>query len=276
LPIVQTHNKRKERKKAMETIKSRKENPLFTPALIPNGNNKLLDYDDENGNSFRYAQVNTRAVIDCPFATEGCKSVCYATKGNHQYSSVQESRENSRNETKRKDFSESILHTIATHKMTKRYKDSIMLIRIHESGDFYSMQYLRKWLAIWAGIEGDMNTRCVFYTKSFPFFLKLNNTEKSLINRMLESGQIAINLSVDDTTSPEQWKAYHAMRKAFPKVNTYYCTEHVDNVKHNNVCDCANCAKCGTCNKGTGEVTVVKIHSASKADMEVYRKNIVK
>ena len=62
-------------------------------------------------------------------------------------------------------------------------------------------------------------------------------------------------------------------KKLIPEANTYYCTEHVDDVEHDNVCDCANCAKCGTCNKGTGKRTVVKIHSASNADMDVYRAN---
>lgn len=261
-------------KEKKETIKSRRENPLNTPALIPHGNGKLLDYTDENGVSFRYAQVNTRALLDCPFATEGCKAVCYATKGNHQFSDVKESRIKSYNETKRDDFPEAMLYTIETEKRTKRYSNSVMIIRIHESGDFYSLQYLRKWVKIWAGLEHDDTTKSVLYTKCFKFLLMLNEEERALINRMLESGKLSINLSLDDTTTEEQLQAYLEVKKLYPKTNTYYATEHVENVEHDNVCDCADCAKCGTCNRGTGKTTVVKIHSASRSDMETYRANI--
>jgi hypothetical protein len=41
--------------------------------------------------------------------------------------------------------------------------------------------------------------------------------------------------------------------------------------EHDNECDCADCAKCGKCNHGTGEITVVKIHSAGEADLKTYR-----
>ena len=261
-------------KEKKETIKSRRENPLYTPALIPHGNGKLLDYTDENGVSFRYAQVNTRALLDCPFATEGCKAVCYATKGNHQFSDVKESRIKSYNETKRDDFPKAMLYTIETEKRTKRYSNSVMIIRIHESGDFYSLQYMKKWVKIWAGLEHDDTTKSVLYTKCFKFLLMLNEEERALINRMLESRKLSINLSLDDTTTEQQLQAYLEVKKLYPKTNTYYATEHVENVEHDNVCDCADCAKCGTCNKGTGKTTVVKIHSASRSDMETYRANI--
>lgn len=257
------------------TLKEKRANALYTTALILSGNNKLVDYDDEEtGVSYRYAQVNTRAIIDCPFRSAGCEKVCYATKGRHNCSNVKDSRERSANETHRKDFSDALIYTIELEKTTGRYSGKVMLIRIHESGDFYSVQYLKKWVKVWEHFDGDMSVRFVFYTKSFPFFLMLCDSERAIINRMIDAGQIAINLSVDDTTSREQWKAYHDMRDAFPKANTYYCTEHVDSVEHDNVCDCANCAKCGTCNKGTGKKTVVKIHSASKNDMAGYRENI--
>ena len=255
-----------------QSIKEQKENALFTPALIPSGNDKLKDFDNmETGERFRYAQVNTLARECCPWATEGCKAVCYATKGRHNCSNVKDSRTRSFEETKRADFAESLLYTMNVYKQTKRYAENIMLFRIHESGDFYNMEYLLKWTKIWRETEGDMNTRYVFYTKSFPLFLKLNDDDRALLNRMMEGGQLSMNLSVDDTTSPAQWKKYVAMRKAYPLANTYTCTEDPDSVEHDNICDCADCAKCGGCNTAKGKTNVVKIHSASKKDMEKYR-----
>jgi len=255
------------------SMKEKRNSPKYTTALIPHGNGKLVDYTDDSGNSFRYAQVNTRAVIDCPFRSAGCEAVCYATKGNHVFKSVKASRSRSYEETRREDFGEAIAYTIRTEKETARFRNSTMIVRIHESGDFYSVQYLRKWLKAWRELEQDDGVQFTFYTKSFPFFLMLTDEEADDLNRMISSGKIAMNLSMDDTTSPEQRIAYLKMLVRYPKANTYRCTETPETEKHDNVCDCENCAKCGTCNKGTGTVTVVKIHSASNADMETYRKN---
>ena len=258
-----------------ETLKSRRANPLYTDGFVWSGNGKLLDYDSDDGvMQWRYAQFNVRAVKDCPCRTKGCEAVCYATKGNHVFPSVKASREHSYDESKRDDFSDAVVYTIRTEKQSGRYKGKTMGVRIHESGDFYSVQYLRKWLTAWYKLKNDEGVCFVFYTKSFPFFLKLNDLERAMLNELLESGKVAMNLSIDDTTTPEQWKAYVAMRKAFPKANTYAVTEHTKD--GDDVCDCADCARCGACNKATGKRKVVVIHSASNADIDVYRANVNK
>ena len=253
-----------------ETLKSRRENALYTNGFIWAGNGKLLDYDD-GVMSWRYAQFNVRAVQDCPCRTAGCEAVCYATKGNHVFPSVKASRERSYNESRRADFADAVAYTIRTEKHSGRYKNAVMIVRVHESGDFYSIQYLKKWLTAWYELKNDDGVMFVFYTKSFPFFLMLNDLERAMLNELLNAGKVVMNLSVDDTTTPEQWRNYVAMRKAFPNANTYAVTEHTKD--GDDVCDCENCAKCGACNKATGGRKVVKIHSASNADLVVYRAN---
>ena len=248
-----------------------KTNPLFTPSLIPHGNGKLLDYDDaESCISYRYAQFNTRAIADCPFRSKGCEAVCYATKGNHQYPSVKDSRSRSHEESKRDDFAIRMEYTVRYHLNTKRFKGCVMIIRIHESGDFYSVQYLRKWIKIWESLENEP-VLFVFYTKSFPFFLMLTEQEKNMIRRMMKAGKLAMNLSIDDTTSKKQLTAYLQMIADYPLANTYRVTETA--TEDDDKCDCANCAKCGACNTAKGGHKVVEIHSASNADKETYRKN---
>ena len=260
------------KKEKKVSLKGRRESPLYNGGFIWKVNGKLLDYDSpETGIAYRYAQFNVRAVTDCPFRSAVCTAVCYATKGNHVFPSVKASRERSYMESKRDDFTESAVFTLRTEKESGRYKNAVMLVRIHESGDFYSVQYLRKWLWVWAGFQPADGVRFVFYTKSFPFFLMLTAEEKAVLNSLLESGVVAMNLSVDDTTTPEQWKAYVEMRKAFPLANTYAVTEHT--TAEDDVCDCANCAKCGACNKAQGGRKVVVIHSASNEDLKVYRAN---
>ena len=255
----------------MKKERMTKNNPLFTSSIIPHGNGKLLDYDDtESGISYRYAQFNTRAIADCPFRSAGCESVCYATKGNHQFPSVRESRSRSYEVSKQEDFPIRIEYTVRYHMNTKRYKGTVMIIRIHESGDFYSLQYLRKWLQIWKNLEGE-SVLFVFYTKSFPFFLMLTEEEKEIIRRMMRAGQLSMNLSIDDTTTAEQIENYLRMIKEYPLANTYRVTEKVS--ASDDKCDCENCAKCGACNKAQGNEKVVEIHSASNDDIKNYRKN---
>lgn len=252
-------------------MKMTKSNPLFTSALIPHGNGKLTDYDNpETGEKFRYAQFNTRAILDCPFRSAGCEAVCYATKGNHQFPSVKESRSRSFEESKRDDFTKRMAYTIRYHLTTKRFNGTTMIIRIHESGDFYSVQYLKKWVKIWKSMEAEP-VLFVFYTKSFQFFLMLTEEEKNIIRRMMKALKLAMNLSVDDTTSTRQRMAYLEMVKQFPLANTYRVTETATD--GDDKCDCADCAKCGACNKATGKEKVVEIHSASNADKEIYRNN---
>ena len=247
----------------------------FTSSLILKGNGKLKDFDNpETGERFRYAQFNLLPIVTCPFRSTGCETICYATKGNHRFSSVMESRKKATEFSKLPDFAERMIYTIGTEMTSGRYFNNIMLVRVHESGDFYSIQYLRKWVSIWSHYLGmESGVRFIMYTKSFPFFNRLTETEKLVVNTALKSGLIAISASMDDTTSPEQKLAYLEFIKNFPRANTYFCTEHPETVKHNNVCDCADCARCGHCNRSTGETNVVKIHSASKSDMETYRQN---
>lgn len=253
----------------MKKERMTKSSPLFTPALIPHGNGKLLDYDDpETGEKFRYAQFNTRAIDDCPFRSEGCEAVCYATKGNHQFPSVKESRSRSYETSKRNDFPALMEYTVRYHLNTKRYKGTVMIIRIHESGDFYSLQYLERWIQIWKDLE-DEPVLFVFYTKSFQFFLMLTEEEKDIIRNMMKTGKLAMNLSIDDTTTKEQIIAYLEMIKQFPLANTYRVTEKVSAT--DDKCDCSNCAKCGACNTARGKEKVVEIHSASNTDLEAYR-----
>ena len=103
----------------------------------------------------------------------------------------------------------------------------------------------------------------------------LSESEKETIRAAQAAGLLAISCSLDDTTTIKQKTEYLKMISNFPLTNTYYCTENVDMIQHDSICDCANCAACGTCNKATGKKTVVKIHSASGDDMKVYRENIV-
>tara|TARA_R100000655_G_scaffold109403_1_gene163801 strand:+ start:874 stop:1479 length:606 start_codon:yes stop_codon:yes gene_type:complete len=101
--------------------------------------------------------------ITCPFA-DSCVKYCYAQKGNYtRFPKIQELMEEKYKTTKQDNFillmNEEIKKKKATH------------IRIHDSGDFYSIKYLIKWVDI-----ATQNKEVIFYayTKSIKFFKEYN------------------------------------------------------------------------------------------------------
>ena len=102
--------------------------------------------------------------ITCPFA-DSCVKYCYAQKGNYtRFPKIGELMEEKYKITKQDNFillmNEEIKKKRATH------------IRIHDSGDFYSIKYLIKWIDI-----SIQNPDVIFYayTKSIKFFGRLKN-----------------------------------------------------------------------------------------------------
>ena len=76
----------------------------------------------------------------CPNATELCKKFCYAKKAERCWKNVLHSRNNNALESSTKDFVYDMI------KLIKKCKGKYF--RIHESGDFYSQEYLNKWFDI--------------------------------------------------------------------------------------------------------------------------------
>ena len=95
----------------------------------------------------------------CPFAG-GCQKYCYAQKGNYtRFPIVQELMEKKYLISKQDNFNILINEEIKKKKATH--------VRIHDSGDFYSIKYLLKWVDI-----ANANKDIIFYayTKSIKFF----------------------------------------------------------------------------------------------------------
>jgi len=111
--------------------------------------------------NFSIPAYKTRSgKITCPFAKD-CIKYCYAQKGNYtRFPVVQDLMEQKYKISKTNNFiplmNEEIRKKKATH------------IRIHDSGDFYSIAYLKKWVTI-----ANDNKEVIFYayTKSIKFFI---------------------------------------------------------------------------------------------------------
>jgi len=107
--------------------------------------------------------------ITCPFAKE-CVKFCYAQKGNYtRFPKIGELMEQKYNISKTNNFiplmNEEIQKKKATH------------VRVHDSGDFYSIAYLNKWVQI-----AKNNKSVIFYayTKSIKFFVNGLKLPKNL------------------------------------------------------------------------------------------------
>tara|TARA_R100000541_G_scaffold24676_1_gene34323 strand:+ start:91 stop:693 length:603 start_codon:yes stop_codon:yes gene_type:complete len=107
--------------------------------------------------------------ITCPFAKE-CIKYCYAQKGNYtRFPIVKQLMEQKYEITKQDNF-----NTLMNEEIKKK---KAKYIRIHDSGDFYSIKYLLKWVDI-----ANANKEIIFYayTKSIKFFKGEVNIPKNL------------------------------------------------------------------------------------------------
>lgn len=101
-------------------------------------------------------------TLTCPSALT-CIANCYARQGTYNFPVVKKAYENRFQATLKDDFINKI--------NTELIKNKVAYLRIHDSGDFYSREYLHKWLKIM-----DDNKDVIFYayTKSYSFFENLS------------------------------------------------------------------------------------------------------
>jgi len=106
------------------------------------------------------AYKSASGKLTCPMAKE-CVKFCYAKKGAYIWSNVSPAFEKRYQITKQDNFIEQMSIEIAKKKPG--------YIRVHDSGDYYSKEYLRRWLQI-AAIHPDIKfysyTNCVQMLKS--------------------------------------------------------------------------------------------------------------
>ena len=122
-----------------------------------------------------YKTQNNKMV--CPFAKD-CVKYCYAQKGNYRYPSVKKGLNNRYELSKKDEFITIMNANILLERPTH--------VRIHDSGDFYSVEYLNKWVQI-----AKDNKEVIFYayTKSIPFFKR---TKEMNTNFLLPKNLIII------------------------------------------------------------------------------------
>jgi hypothetical protein len=129
---------------------------------------KIKQYDVYNWGipAFR-SQTGT---VTCPMAGV-CASGCYAQSGAYRFGNVKTKYESRLELSQTEAFVPTLLAEIEQVKATASKRGKQCLIRIHDSGDFYSVQYINKWLEI---IQSQPDTLFYAYTKQVSQFKALD------------------------------------------------------------------------------------------------------
>jgi len=117
------------------------------------------------------------AVQTCPSAGT-CKKNCFATKGAYSWPMVQNKHNQNWFATKEPNFVELMTKEIQVKAKTAKRQNKQLVIRIHDAGDFYSLEYLLKWFHIVLQFP-EVQFYC--YTKSVSLFKRLNRTPVNLL-----------------------------------------------------------------------------------------------
>lgn len=215
-----------------------------------NGNKKL-----KNNETTRFIIWNLPSVITCPYRTAHCEKSCYAQKAERVYPQVLPSRERNLEDSKQADFVENMIFTIEKHLMSKAFQEKKTVFRIHESGDFYNINYARKWIEIAKHFENDDRIVFLAYTKSIIFVINcgygLTDFPKNLV----------IRSSIWDDTRDDLVSLTDEFN--FPIYTALTASEMNEKRERGETfteCRCDDCAKCGKCWDKNEKNIIVKIH----------------
>lgn len=161
---------------------------------VSDGNKKL-----QPSKNLKYIIFSIPAIKTCPYATEMCKKLCYAIKAEKAYPSCKKAREYNYSATLNDDFVARMIFTINANLDRPGYKAAKkVVVRIHESGDFYSKDYFEKWVAIAEHFKSEKKVVFMAYTKSVNF---VHDIPENMV----------VRFSLWDDTDPKQYEKAVAM-----------------------------------------------------------------
>ena len=138
--------------------------------------NAKMKKSSQNGiNIFNFgipAFLSQDGTKTCPNARD-CVSGCYARSGTYRFKNTINAYETRLKLTQTEDFVPLLKAAINLESIKSRAKGLKCLIRIHDSGDFYSKDYAKKWIAIMSHFESNPNVSFYAYTKMISLFKDL-------------------------------------------------------------------------------------------------------
>lgn len=216
---------------------------------------KLMDRNNKSKKTetAHFMLWNLPSIKTCPYATELCKKRCFGAKQENGYNPVIiSSRANAYAETLKPNFVKDMIKYIEWYLQKRKVENKTCFLRIHGTGDFYSLEYMRKWIEITDHFKGD--NRIVFqcYTKSMPFLIEI------LKERSIDSINIKIVWSIFDDTDP----FYTAYAKELGLTTfTAKPKKEIETAINDGYFLCqGNCGNCKACYKGKVPKIVIPYH----------------
>lgn len=235
--------------KANKDFKKIKKNDLNKNIRLSEGNLQSKETED-----VFFLTWSLPSRITCPFACPSCMKRCFAKK-NEYFSRVRESRMKNLNETKKDTFVSDMIEHLEFHLNRRKTENKLVIVRIHTSGDFYSLEYLDKWCQIVNHFKGEEGIKFQAYTKSIKFvheWLKNRISEENINSENMQKELNNLNIRFVYSIWYDTPKEDIALAKelnlqtftALPKKEL----EEVKNQKSAFVCggDCGHCKECYT------------------------------
>lgn len=212
---------------------------------ISYGNLKLKSDDN-----CRFIIWNIPAIITCPYRTALCEKACYAIKAEKNYPDVLPARHFNFEFSKTEyfvPFMIRLVHELATKPKYKAAKR--IVFRIHESGDFYSYEYLLKWFTIAEACKDIEKLTFAAYTKSFPFI------DRAFTSGIEQPANFVFRASIWADTPIE-----HLAIIVKYNMTIYTAYEKGKFPKQYAKCLCENCATCQMCFNAKVHKIACEIH----------------
>lgn len=152
----------------------------------------------------------------CPNAKQ-CAVGCYATTGTYKFKASVNAYENRLKLTQHEYFAQVMMSQI--DKVVKKHKDGIILIRVHDSGDFYSEGYQALWYTIASQYEN--NPKVQFYA-----YTKMVSQSETLIDVKPSNFRIIYSYGGKEDSQIDTSKHYHS--RVFEDLNTLFTAGYID------------------------------------------------
>ena len=107
-------------------------------------------------------------LITCPNAQK-CVAGCYARSGTYRFKNSVNAYEKRLELTLSNDFADIMSAAVTLERLKAVRNEQRLFIRIHDSGDFYSEQYLAKWVDV---MQRNPSVQFYAYTKQVSMFKK--------------------------------------------------------------------------------------------------------
>lgn len=223
---------------------------VFGFLLFSDGNEKLV-----SSKRVRFLIFNLPSVKTCPNATPHCIDKCYAKRAEAFREEARDCRARNYALSRESWFKDLLIKEIELRLQTPSFKGAeFIFVRIHESGDFYSADYLADWLFVARYFLYESRMFYGFYTKSFDLFKSVD-----LPRNMTPSASLW-----DDTTEEDRELIAELVKRGW-QIYSADTAERIAERKKNgerfHVCTCADCGACAFCYKPhKGARTDVVIH----------------